>query len=70
VPRGATVYAAVGNNLDITASTAVSGKVSVTPNDYAALPLACGGSVSVTEFVDFTWNILANSLSFNLACTP
>jgi len=70
IPRGATLYAAVGNSIDITASTAVSGKVSVTPNDYAALPLACGGSVSVTEFVDFTWNILANSLSFNLACTP
>jgi hypothetical protein len=67
-PAGTTVYAAIGDTVAISdGSTAVSGKVS-TPNDYAALPVACGGSVNFTEFVDFNFNVNANN-GFDLACS-
>jgi hypothetical protein len=69
-PAGTTVYAAVGDTTAIAdGSTAVSGKIS-TPNDYNALPVACGGSVNTgAQFVDLNFNINANSTSFDLACS-
>jgi hypothetical protein len=70
VPSGTTIYLALGDSIDIIDGCApVSGKVS-TANDYNAAPSICGASVNTTEFVDFNFNINANTGGgFDLACS-